>query len=92
MAATTSVTVSLGSTPVTYTVSPARTAEITTLTILRIVDLQGQKKVVVFTQEIPNPITIWSGASYDAVGDWTQAAAELQLIGIVNGTIAAPTA
>ena len=71
---------------VNYTVAPVRQVSLTTLTIQRIVDLQGAQKVVAFVKEIPGAIVLWSGAAYVAAGDWTQAAAQARLIAIVSGT------
>lgn len=44
----------------------------TTLTIQRIVDMVQIKKVVVFTEEISEPIILWEDESYDSLGDWTK--------------------
>ena len=44
----------------------------TTLTIQRIVDMIQIKKVVVFTEEISEPIVLWEDESYDSLGDWTK--------------------
>lgn len=41
------------------------------LTIQRMVDLPGQKKVVCFVKEIPTPIILWEGDTYDSIGQWT---------------------
>jgi hypothetical protein len=44
---------------------------LTKLTIQRMVDLPNQKKVVCFVKEIPTPIVLWEGATYDSIGQWT---------------------
>jgi len=76
-------TLNLGKT-VTYQVAPAQTATVSTLTIMRIVDLQQKQEVIAFVKEINTPITLWKGPAYVAVGDWTQAEAEAELIAIVT--------
>jgi hypothetical protein len=55
----------------TITIQEARTAEIDTLTINRMVDLPVQKVVKVFIAELPTPVTLWEGDAYDAIGQWT---------------------
>ena len=55
----------------TITIQEARTAEIDTLTINRMVDLPVQKVVKVFIAELPMPVTLWEGDAYDAIGQWT---------------------
>lgn len=57
---------------------------VNTLTIERIVDLPSQKIVRAFVREVPQPIVLWSGADYDAAGDWTQAQANAQIIAKVQ--------
>jgi hypothetical protein len=46
---------------------------ISTLTIQRIVDLPEKKEVRAFVKELNEPIVVWSGADYDAIGQWTDA-------------------
>jgi hypothetical protein len=53
---------------------------ITTLTIQRMVDLPAKKEVKVFVKELNDPIVLWSGADYDAAGQWTDADVEAKLI------------
>jgi hypothetical protein len=55
----------------TITIQEARTTEINTLTINRMVDLPVQKVVKVFIAELPMPVTLWEGDAYDAIGQWT---------------------
>ena len=83
--ATTPVTVALGST-INYLVQPATTKSLTTVTITRWIDRPADKVVLVWIQELPTPITLWSGAAYTAIGDWTNAQAEAQLIAVLSGT------
>lgn len=42
-----------------------------TLTINRMVDFPSQKKVVVFVKELSEPLVLWEGDAYDAIGQWT---------------------
>jgi hypothetical protein len=53
---------------------------ITTLTVQRMVDLPAKKEVKVFVKELNDPVVLWSGADYDAVGQWTDADVEAKLI------------
>jgi hypothetical protein len=70
--------INLGTT-VDYTVQPATKKSLTTVTLIGWIDQPAQKVVVARVQELPNPVTLWSGAAYDAIGDWTEAQAEAQL-------------
>ena len=56
--------------PKDVTVTPAVTKNITSLTVLRLVDLPSEKKVVAFFNEIGR-VVLWEGAAYDAIGQWT---------------------
>jgi len=55
----------------TQVIVPQKTKTISTLTVQRMVDLPAQKIVKVFVQELNDPIIVFSGASYDAAGQWT---------------------
>jgi hypothetical protein len=44
----------------------------TSLTLRQAVDDPIQKRVSVLFYETRFPVTIWSGAAYDAAGNWTQ--------------------
>jgi hypothetical protein len=59
----------------TITVSPARTKEIESLTVVRIINLPVQKKVRVFIRELGQPLELpqLSGENY---GTWTDKAVE----------------
>lgn len=46
---------------------------INSLTVIRVVDLPKKKVVRAFVQEVDGPITLWEGAAYDAIGQWTDA-------------------
>lgn len=57
--------------PKEQVIVPQQVKTITSLTIQRMVDIPTQKVVKVFTQELNDPIILWSGATYDAAGQWT---------------------
>lgn len=76
---TPAVTITL---PNPVVVTPAVT--VTTLTVERIVDLPGQKIVRAFVKEISRPLVLWSGADYDAAGDWTQEQANARILAVLN--------
>ena len=56
-----------------------KTKTITSLTVTRMVDLPVQKEVRVFIEELTDPIVLWSGAAYDAIGEWTDAQVQARL-------------
>lgn len=48
-----------------------KSKEVSSLTVTRIVDLPKRKLVRAFVEEIEGPVTLWEGAAYDAIGQWT---------------------
>lgn len=52
---------------------------VNTLTVVRVVDLPKKKAVRCFVEELEEPITLWEGAAYDAIGQWTDANVEARL-------------
>jgi len=70
--------------PKTVTIQEAKTKTITTLTVERVVDLPGQKKVRVFVKELDEPVVLWEGAAYDAIGQWTDADVTSKLTSLYN--------
>jgi hypothetical protein len=50
-----------------------------TLTVARVVDLPKKKVVRVFVEELDEPVTLWEGAAYDAIGQWTDTDVENRL-------------
>ena len=52
---------------------------IESLTVLRVVDLPTKKLVRVFVEEVDGPITLWEGAAYDAIGQWTDTDVQTRL-------------
>ena len=63
----------------TITVSPARTKEIESLTVVRIINLPVEKKVRVFIRELGQPLELpqLSGENY---GTWTDTAVESAIV------------
>jgi len=57
---------------------------ISTVTVERYADIPPAKEVRVFLRELQGPIVLWSGADYDAIGDWTEAQAEAKIIDILS--------
>ena len=52
---------------------------VTTLTVSRIVDLPKKKVVRAFIEELDEPVVLWEGAAYDAIGQWTDTNVEARL-------------
>lgn len=50
--------------------TPAKTKTITEFNILSIQDFPVEKKLIVVTEELGR-ITLWEGADYDSIGQWT---------------------
>ena len=57
---------------------------ISNLTVNRVVDLPKQKMVRVFVEELDEPVTLWEGAAYDAVGQWTDTDVIARLTALYN--------
>lgn len=57
---------------------------ISTLTIVRVVDLPIQKIVRVFLEELDEPVVLWEGAEYDAIGQWSDSDVYAKLNSIYN--------
>lgn len=57
--------------PMTVVLQPEKTKTVTELTISRVVDIPGMKLVRCFVEELEQPITLWEGSAYDAIGQWT---------------------
>jgi hypothetical protein len=56
-----------------------KSKEVSTLTVVRMVDLPKKKVVRAFVEEIDGPIVLWEGAAYDAIGQWTDANVQARL-------------
>ena len=52
---------------------------VTTLTVALIVDLPNKKVVRAFVEELDEPVVLWEGAAYDAIGQWTDSNVEARL-------------
>ena len=73
-------------TPQTVVLQPQKSKTITTLTVQRMVDLPQKKVVRAFVQELDEPIVLWEGAAYDAVGQWNDADVQARLLQLYSGT------
>jgi hypothetical protein len=56
-----------------------KSKDVSTLTVARIVDLPKKKVVRAFIEELDEPVVLWEGAAYDAIGQWTDANVEARL-------------
>ena len=56
-----------------------KSKNVSTLTVARIVDLPKKKVVRAFIEELDEPVVLWEGAAYDAIGQWTDANVEARL-------------
>lgn len=52
---------------------------VSTLTVQRVVDLPKKKVVRVFVEELEEPIVLWEGEAYDAIGQWTDSDVQAKL-------------
>ncbi len=52
---------------------------VTTLTVIRLVDLPKKKVVKAFVEELDEAVVLWQGAAYDAAGQWTDSDVEARL-------------
>jgi hypothetical protein len=52
-------------------IRPAEIKRMTTLTVERVVDMPSEKKVFAFIVELMDRVELWSGDSYDEIGQWT---------------------
>ena len=56
--------------PVEKTVRPAEVKTFTEVVIDRLVDIPSEKTVKAFINDF-GPITLWEGADYDKIGQWS---------------------
>ena len=54
-----------------------------------LVDDEQKKTVVVRFKGIPNSLTLWAGADYDAAGDYTQAQVDARITSLLGSNPAA---
>jgi len=70
--------------PLNVVLQPEKTKTITTLTIARVVDIPSQKVVRCFLEELEQPVVLWEGAAYDAIGQWTDSDVNTRLNELYN--------
>lgn len=70
--------------PKTIVLQEAKTKTIDTLTVNRVVDLPKQKIVRCFVEELDEAVTLWEGASYDSIGQWSDADVQNRLTALFN--------
>lgn len=56
--------------PKTIITVPQATKTLSSLTIIQMVDIPSEKRVVVYIAEIGR-VVLWDSAAYDAIGQWT---------------------
>jgi hypothetical protein len=56
---------------------------LTELTVEEITDNSSRKEVKAFTLEL-GMLTLWTGAQYDAIGQWTDADAQARILEILE--------
>lgn len=66
-------------TPQTIVIKPEETKTLEKLTVMRMVDLPNEKKVKVFLKELREPVILWEGDEYDAIGQWTDSDVQTKL-------------
>ena len=69
-------------TPKKIVLQEEKSKTVSTLTVNRIVDLPKQKVVRCFIEELEDPIVLWKGDAYDAIGQWTDTDVAERLIEI----------
>ena len=57
---------------------------VTTLTVSRIVDLPKKKMVRAFVEELDEPVVLWEGDAYDAIGQWTDTDVDTRIKELYN--------
>jgi hypothetical protein len=65
--------------PKKFVLQEERSKTISTITIGRLVDLPKKKMVKCFIEELEEPVVLWEGAAYDAIGQWTDADVQARL-------------
>ena len=66
-------------TPQTIVIKQEETKTLEKLTVMRMVDLPNEKKVKVFLKELREPVILWEGDEYDAIGQWTDSDVQTKL-------------
>ena len=65
---------------------PQQSATFSSVTVQRLIDLPTQKKVVAYLQGINEPVILWQGSEYDAIGQWTDSNVSDKIISLYGGT------
>ena len=65
--------------PKKFVLQEERSKTISTITIGRLVDLPKKKMVKCFIEELEEPVVLWEGAAYDAIGQWTDTDVQTRL-------------
>lgn len=71
-------------TPKKIVIQEERSKNIETLTVVRVVDHPQQKMVRCFLEETNEPVVLWEGDDYDAIGQWTDVNVTERLSEIFN--------
>ncbi len=64
----------------TIIVQPAQTVQKTTLTIDRIIDNYSEQKAVAWITELREPVVLWEGDAYTAIGQWTDSDVQARIL------------
>jgi hypothetical protein len=61
-----------------------RTKTIEKIKVRSIIDFPSEKRVVAQIRDLGEPVILWSGDAYDAIGQWTDADVETKLNELFN--------
>lgn len=64
---------------------PAYQIKATSIVITSITDDASSKTVTAHTVGVTGDIVLWTGAAYDAIGEWTDADVKARIIAILTG-------
>jgi hypothetical protein len=57
--------------PFDFVIMERRTKTFSTLKVKSVTDKPEEKRVLARIEDLPDNIVLWEGASYDAIGQWT---------------------
>jgi hypothetical protein len=57
--------------PFDFVIMERRTKTFSTLKVKSVTDKPAEKRVLARIEDLPDNIVLWEGASYDAIGQWT---------------------
>jgi hypothetical protein len=57
--------------PFDFVIMERRTKTFSTLKVRSVTDKPAEKRVLARIEDLPDNIVLWEGASYDAIGQWT---------------------